>query len=70
MSNLIKYLASKKLKLELENRLAFIPIQNEGNRNQAPFRRAFQPQQILQRPRTNPDDQNVQPPLKNFAKEN
>ena len=70
MSNLIKHLASKMSKLELENRAIARPTQNEGNRNQAPFRRPFQPQQIMQRPRRNPHDQNVQPPLNNFAGEN
>lgn len=57
-------------KLELENQAAARPMQNEGNRNQGPFRRPFQPQQIMQRPKRNPDDQNVQPPLNNFADEN
>ena len=59
MSNLIKHLASKMSKVELENRVVARPTQNEGNRNQAPFRRPFQPQQIMQRPKRNPDDQNV-----------
>ena len=70
MSNLIKYIASKMSKLELENRSVVRPIQNEGNRNQAPFRRPFQPQQILQRPRINLGDHNVQPPPNNFSEEN
>ena len=69
MSNLIKELASKITKLELENKLAARGNQNEANRNQAPFRRPFQPQQILQCPRRNVDDQNVQPPLNNFTEE-
>ena len=56
MTNLIKDLASKMTKLELENRPVVSPIQNEGNRNQAPFRRPIQPQQILQFPRRNPND--------------
>ena len=69
MSNLIKELASKMTKLEFENKPTARANQNEANRNQALFRRHFQPQQILQRPRRNADDQNVQPPLNNFAKE-
>ena len=70
MSNWIKDLASKLTKLELQNRLATRPIQNEGNRNQVPFRRPFQPQKHLQHPRRNLDDQNVQPPLNNIVEEN
>ena len=69
MSNLIKELASKMSKLEVENKLAARANQNESNRNQAPFRRPFQPQKILQRPRRNVDDKNVQPPLDNFVEE-
>ena len=69
MSNLIKELASKMSKLEVENKPAARANQNEANRNQAPFRRPFQPQQILQCPKRNVDDQNVQPPLNNFVEE-
>ena len=57
-------------KLELENRNTGKPIQEGGNRNPTPFRRPFQPSQILQRPRKNPEDQNVQHPLNNFVDEN
>ena len=69
MSNLIKELASGMTKLELENKPAARANQNEENINQASFRRPFQPQKILQCPRRNVDDQNVQPPLYNFAEE-
>ena len=69
MSNLIKELAFKMKKLEFENKPATRANQNEDNRNQAPFRRPCQPQQILQRLRRNVDDQNVQPPLNNFVEE-
>ena len=47
MSNLIKELASKMSKLEVENKPTARANQNEVNRNQAPFKRPFQPQQIL-----------------------
>lgn len=69
MSNLIKELSSKMTKLELENKPAARVNQNEANRNQAPFRRPFQPQKILQHLRRNVDDQNVQPLFNNFAEE-
>ena len=69
MSNLIKELASNMSKLEVENKPAARVNQNEANRNQAPFRRPFQPQQILQCPRRNVDDQNFQPLLNNFVEE-
>ena len=67
MSNLIKHLTSKMSKLELENRVVVRPTHEGMNRNQVPFRRPFQPQQILQRDRRNLDDQKVQPPLDNFS---
>ena len=70
MSNIIKHLASKMSKLELENRNTRKPIQEGGNKNPTPFRRPFQPSQILQHPRKNPEDQNVQHPLNNFVDEN
>lgn len=70
MSNLIKHLASKMSKLELENHAATKPIHEGSNRNQSPFRRPFQPQNFLQHPRKNLDDQNVQYPLNNFTNEN
>ena len=57
-------------KLELENRNTGKPIQEDVNRNPLPFRRPFQPTQILQHPRKNPEDQNVQHPLNNFVDEN
>jgi N6-adenosine-specific RNA methylase IME4 len=47
MSNIIKHLASKMSKLELENRNTRKPIQEGVNRNPTPFRRPFQPTQIL-----------------------
>ena len=43
MSNIIKHLASKMSKLELENRNTRKPIQEGGNRNPTPFTRPFQP---------------------------
>ena len=70
MSNIIKHLASKMSKLELENRNTGKPIQEGGNINPTPFRRPFQLAQILQCPRKNPEDQNVQHPLNNFVDEN
>lgn len=70
MSNLINHLASKMSKLEVDSHSATKPIQDGGNRNQAPYRKPFQPQQIMQCPRRNLEDQNVQPPLNNFAGEN
>ena len=69
MFNLIKEIASKMSKLEVENKRAARDNQNEVNRNQAPFKRPFQPQKILQRPRRNFDDQNVQPPLNIFVED-
>ena len=70
MSNIIKHLASKMSKLELENRITGKPIQEGVNRNSTPLRRPFQPTQILQCPRKNLEDQNVQHPLNNFVDEN
>ena len=70
MSNIIKHLVSKMSKLELEKRNTRKPIQEGANRNPTPFRRPSQPSQILQRPRKNPKDQNVQHPLNNFVDEN
>lgn len=70
MLNLMKHLASKMSKLEVENRPAARPLPDVPNRNPMPFRRPFPPQQILQRDRRNLDDQTVQPPLNNFVDEN
>ena len=56
-------------KLEVENKPAARANQNEANKNHDPFRRRFQPQQILQYPRRNTNDKNVQPPLNNFVEE-
>lgn len=70
MSNLIKHLTSKMYKLELENKVVVRPTHEGMNINQVPFRRPFQPQQILKKDRSNLDDQKVQPPLNNFAGEN
>lgn len=62
MSNLMKHLATKMLKLEVENRPAVRPPPDGPNRNPMPFRRPFPPQQILQRDRRNLDDQRVSNP--------
>lgn len=47
MSNLLKHLASKMLKMELENHATQKPIQEGNNKNLTPFRRPFQPQKKL-----------------------
>ena len=70
MLNLMKHLASKMSKLEVENRPAARPPPDGPNRTPMPFRRPFPPQQILQRDRRNLDDQRVQPPLSNYVDEN
>lgn len=70
MSNLMKHLASKMSKLEVENRPAVRPPPDVLNRNLMPFRRPCPPQQILQRDRRNLDDQRIQPPLNNYVDEN
>ena len=70
MSNLMKHLASKMSKLEVENRPAARPPPDGPNRNHMPFRRPFPPQQILQRDRRNLDDQRVQRPMNYFVDEN
>ena len=43
MSNLMKHLASKMSKLEVENRPAIRPPPDGLNRNPMPFRRSFPP---------------------------
>lgn len=70
MSNLMKHLASKMSKLEVENRLAARPPPDGPNKNPMPFRRPFSPQQIFQRDRRNLDDQRVQLTLNNYVDEN
>ena len=56
MSNLMKHLASKMSKLEVENRPAARRPPGIPNRNLVPFRRPFPPQKSLQRDRRNLDD--------------
>lgn len=70
MSNLMKHLASKMSKLEVENRPAARPPSDGPNRNHMPLKRPFPPQEILQRDRRNLDNQRVQPPLNNYVDEN
>ena len=47
MSNLMKHLASKMSKLEVENRPAARSPPDGPKKNPMPFRRPFQPQHIL-----------------------
>ena len=49
----------------MEGKNVVSPVQEGGNIPPNQYRRPFQPQQILQRERTNNDDQRIQPPLQN-----
>ena len=69
MTSIMKHLAAKMSKLEIENRNNGKAMQESGNRKPAPFRKPFHSPWILQRPKKPTEDQNVHHPLNNYAKD-